>query len=293
MSVLASKRNLSSIQYVQSFLDLNDSFRKILDHVPKRRQPYICRPIRRILSRIYSMIVEVSDKYFSFGIKLKNEQEQAQTIIGELLSLQKPLLVLWCIEGYKESKMRMMANSINQEIFYVARMGGITEERRIFVARWHDVEFLDNMVKLVKTIHSKVIHLPYGYKESTGYDLVDLANEGLTELLGGMKIICSKLGLQFSEKKTRIAHVNEGFTFLKVRYLVLPSGKVVRKLSRKGVVRMRRRLKKLKRMVDNGILATSDAFASYQSWDAHSRCADSFRTRNEMRTLYNTLFFKE
>lgn len=211
MSVLASKRNLSSIQYVQSFLDLNDSFRKILDHVPKRRQPYICRPIRRILSRVYSMIVEVSDKYFSFGIKLKNEQEQAQTIIGELLSLQKPLLVLWCIEDYKESKMRMMANSINQEIFYVARMGGITEERRIFVARWRDVEFLDNMVKLVKTIHSKVIHLPYGYKESTGYDLVDLANEALAELFLANEDIPTTREMY----KERISHISTAINKLK------------------------------------------------------------------------------
>lgn len=250
----------------------------------------------RLLKHLRSAIAEYGTDFYVLAFDFKSyfdsiPHKTCRYVLGKYFESEIVDITMQIIKQYhlakikkikdKQERLSMLAKLDNDELRGICLGSQVSQTMALLVPN-----DLDHYIKDICGVKGYVRYMDDGV-------VFGKTKEGLTELLGGMKIVCSKLGLQFSEKKTRIAHVNEGFTFLKVRYLVLPSGKVVRKLSRKGVVRMRRRLKKLKRMVDNGILATSDAFASYQSWDAHSRCADSFRTRNEMRTLYNTLFFKE
>lgn len=112
----------------------------------------------------------------------------------------------------------------------------------------------------------------------------------LANLYSEMKKIATELGLTFNEKKTRIVKLSKGFVFMKVRYRLLPTGKVVRTLTRAGIVRMRRKLKKLKGLVDAGILTYDDVYNSMQSWLAHSYIANSYHARRNMLKLYNELF---
>lgn len=112
----------------------------------------------------------------------------------------------------------------------------------------------------------------------------------LANLYSGMKEITNELGLTFNDKKTRIVKMSRGFVFMKVRYRLMPTGKVVRTLTRAGIVRMRRKLKKLKGLVNAGMLTYEDAYNSMQSWVAHSYVADSYHARHNMLRLYNELF---
>ena len=114
--------------------------------------------------------------------------------------------------------------------------------------------------------------------------------EELKELYEGMKEICEQLGLHFNEKKTHIVPVRKGFTFLKVIYSVTDTGKIVKRLTRKGIVRMRRKLKKFKPKVDRGEMTMKNVYDSYQSWREHSRVANSYHTRKNMEKLYKDLF---
>lgn len=112
----------------------------------------------------------------------------------------------------------------------------------------------------------------------------------LHDLLERMKEICNNLGLTFNVKKTRIVKVSRGFVFMKVRYRVTSTGKVVRTLTRAGIVRMRRKLKKFRRLVDDGRITLDDVYNSMQSWLAHSKVALSYHTKRSMLKLYNQLF---
>lgn len=112
----------------------------------------------------------------------------------------------------------------------------------------------------------------------------------LQNLLEKMKEICDKLGLTFNTKKTRIVKASRGFVFMKVRYRVTPTGKIVRTLTRAGIVRMRRKLKKFRKMVDNGKISLDDVYNSMQSWLAHADVALSYHTKRSMLKLYNQLF---
>ena len=84
--------------------------------------------------------------------------------------------------------------------------------------------------------------------------------------------------------------MSRGFVFMKVRYRLMPTGKVVRTLTRAGIVRMRRKLKKLKGLTNAGVLTYEDAYNSMQSWVAHSYIANSYHARRNMFRLYNELF---
>lgn len=112
----------------------------------------------------------------------------------------------------------------------------------------------------------------------------------LHDLLKKMKGICDKLGLTFNVKKTRIVKVSRGFVFMKVRYRVTSTRKIIRTLTRAGIVRMRRKLKKFRRLVNEGKITLDDVYNSMQSWLAHSKVALAYHTRRNMLKLYNQLF---
>lgn len=112
----------------------------------------------------------------------------------------------------------------------------------------------------------------------------------LMDLLEKMKVVVSELGLQFNEKKTRIIKMTKGIVFMKIKYNVTKTGKLIKRLTRAGIVRMRRKLKKLRRLVDIGKVKLDDVYNSMQSWLAHSYLALSYKTRRGMLRLYNSLF---
>ena len=123
-------------------------------------------------------------------------------------------------------------------------------------------------------------------------DGVILSNdkEFLHKLYAEMKRISNDLGLTFNDKKTRIVKSTKGFTFLKTQYSVTSTGGVVKRLARTGTVRMRRKMKKFKRLVDSEEMTLDDVYNSIQSWVAHSKIAKSYCTRRSMLRLYNDLF---
>lgn len=123
-------------------------------------------------------------------------------------------------------------------------------------------------------------------------DGVILSNDKqfLHNLYQEMKLICNDLGLTFNERKTKIVKMSRGFVFLKVRYRVTQNGKVLKTLTRAGIVRMRRKLKKFRKQVDIGRMTYDDVFNSFQSWLSHSKIAMAYNTKRSMLKLYNELF---
>ena len=116
------------------------------------------------------------------------------------------------------------------------------------------------------------------------------SKEYLTRLLNDMKVLCEKLGLHFNTKKTMIVKASKCFSFMKIKYRVTSTGKIVRKLSRQGVVRMRRKLKKFKTLLQDGKITLDDVYNSFQSWLSITSKVLSYKTKRSMLKLYNQLF---
>lgn len=112
----------------------------------------------------------------------------------------------------------------------------------------------------------------------------------LHKLRSEMEVVCNELGLAFNETKTRIVKASRGFMFMKVRYRITSTGKIVRSLAKSGIARMRRKLKKFSGLVRAGRMTMDDVYNSMQSWVAHSYVAHSYHARKNMLKLYNSLF---
>lgn len=142
---------------------------------------------------------------------------------------------------------------------------------------------LDHYVKDYKGIKHYIRYMDDGVVFSD-------SKEFLHQLYSEMKIICDELGLTFNDKKTKIVKISKGFVFMKVRYRVTKNGKIIKTLTKPGIVRMRRKLKKFRKLVDKGYMTMDDVFNSIQSWVSHSYVAMAYKTRKNMLKLYNDLF---
>lgn len=114
--------------------------------------------------------------------------------------------------------------------------------------------------------------------------------DDLNRLYNGMIKICNELGLNFNTKKTHIIKMTKGVTFMKIKYRITSTGKLIKKLSRSGITRMRKKLKRFRKLVDTGKMTLDDVYNSMQSWISHSYSALSYTSRKNMVSLYNKLF---
>ena len=119
--------------------------------------------------------------------------------------------------------------------------------------------------------------------------LIHPSKSYLQKCLECIKAICAELKITLNEKKTQIVKLTHGFTFLKVRYCLQPSGRIVRILPRVSITRMRRKLKSLRRMVDKGILTCMDVYQSVQSWAAYASNFNAYHSIQNVWKLYNQL----
>lgn len=142
---------------------------------------------------------------------------------------------------------------------------------------------LDHYVKDVWGIRG------YGRYMDDGY-VIHHDKAVLQAILDGIRAICDELEITLNTKKTQIIKLSHGFTFLKVRYYLLPSGKVIKKLHRRSIVRMRRKLKRFQKMYYAGKLTSADVYQSWQSWRAYARNFNAYRTIKRLGALYDWLF---
>ena len=123
--------------------------------------------------------------------------------------------------------------------------------------------------------------------------LIHKDKEYLEYCLTEIKRICDELGIKLNPKKTRIVPLDEGFWFLKGKYILLPSGKIVCKAKRDGIIRMKRKLKSFKKKYDLGLMSKEDVYPSYQSFRSHLLHFDSYYLVKNMDIFYKELFHEE
>lgn len=144
---------------------------------------------------------------------------------------------------------------------------------------------IDQFVKVVKGIR-------YYGRYMDDIFVIGKSKIELTHLLAEIKEKLSELKLEINEKKTHIVKLNHGFTFLQVKYNILPSGRILKRLSHGKIVREKRRLKAFKRMTDRGQMTENDVLLCYKSWRGtvvreHNACR---KTLDNLDALYKSLF---
>ena len=114
----------------------------------------------------------------------------------------------------------------------------------------------------------------------------------LERCLARIRSVCGELGIRLSEKKTRLMRITRT-TWLKARFYLTDTGKVVKKIYRRSVTRQRQKLKKMRRLLDDGKITIEDVARNMESWDGYARRFDAWHTRQSMRALYLNLYGKD
>lgn len=142
---------------------------------------------------------------------------------------------------------------------------------------------IDNYCKIVKSIRW------YGRYMDDSY-IISNDKQFLHDILKDITKIAAELGIFINHKKTKIVKVNRTFTFLKLRYRLTDTGHLMKRINPQTITRERRKLKKYRGLVDDGRMEVTDARNSFRSWYGSYEKLLSYRTKRNMKALYNDLF---
>jgi hypothetical protein len=121
------------------------------------------------------------------------------------------------------------------------------------------------------------------------FNLVHESKEFLEDCLAEILAKMDALGLELN-KKTHIYPLSHGLKFLKWRFILTDTGKVVRLMNKKSISKERRKLRKLKAKLEQGVIAMQDVRNNYQSWVANARRGNTRALILRMNTYYQELF---
>lgn len=147
------------------------------------------------------------------------------------------------------------------------------------------LDIIDHYVKVVKGVKY------YGRYMDDIFIISDSKHD-LAQLLSEIKEKLSEVLLDINERKTQIVTLRHNFTWLQTKYNILPSGRILKRMTRGKIVRERRRLKAFRKMLDEGRMTEAEVQNAYRSWRGsivkEYNCC--FRSLQRMDSLYKELF---
>lgn len=116
------------------------------------------------------------------------------------------------------------------------------------------------------------------------------SKEYLNAVLACIEQKCTECGITINRRKTHIVKLSHGFTWLKKRISYGENGRIVMRPCRDSITRQRRKLKKMRAMLDDGRITFEQVRRSYQSWRGSALKLDARRTVGAMDALFRELF---
>lgn len=101
------------------------------------------------------------------------------------------------------------------------------------------------------------------------------------------------LGLKLSNKKCRIIKLNQPITFLKSRFRIEESGRVVHRLGKASAARIRKKLRKFRKFVDSGRMTFDEVNGIFHAWIMGLQRGRNFRARVNAIRYFNNVFRAE
>lgn len=119
------------------------------------------------------------------------------------------------------------------------------------------------------------LRIKYYVRYMDDFILINEDKEKLNECLSYIKNEFQKLGLKLSVKKTQIFPITQPIHFLGYSYYLTDTGKVVKKLLPDKVSHERRKLRRMRNLVDDGKMSKEKMDKCFESWLAHATCEPS------------------
>jgi hypothetical protein len=129
----------------------------------------------------------------------------------------------------------------------------------------------------------------YGRYMDDGY-LIHENIDYLYQCLERIDEVCKSLGITLNRKKTRVIPIQKGIVFLKTKFVLTDTGRVLKKMSRSSMRAMRRKLFKFRKWVISGRFTMEDVRTAYESWRGHMRRGDSYKAIARTDKYFQYLF---
>ena len=121
--------------------------------------------------------------------------------------------------------------------------------------------------------------------------LISESKDYLWHCYDEIKRLCSAKGITINRKKTQIVKLSHGFPYMKGKYWLTETGKVIVKPGRDNTVRHRRKLKKFRKFLDKGEMPIEAIICAHNSYRGYIRTDyHSYRTVRSMDKLFHELF---
>ena len=120
--------------------------------------------------------------------------------------------------------------------------------------------------------------------------LIHESKEHLKECLEYINGWIEMVGMELNEKKTKIVTLRHGVDYLGFRFYLTENGKVVQKLLKKSIVHHKRKMKKMKKLLDSGKVTIEDCKKAHNGWKAHAKRGDTYYLLRKMDKRFNELF---
>lgn len=147
--------------------------------------------------------------------------------------------------------------------------------------------YLSNLDNYIKS----VLRVKYYGRYMDDMILFSNSKEELQATLESIKEKLAEIKLEISEKKTHISKLSQGFTYMQIKYLIV-GNKIIKRPTRAKITRERRRLKKYKKLYEQGLMNELEIHNCYKSWRNNiiKECKYCTRSIGNMDELYNELF---
>lgn len=146
---------------------------------------------------------------------------------------------------------------------------------------------LDNMIKNDLRIKS------YGRYMDDLY-IIHHDLEYLHHCLEEIAKICETLKINLNPHKIKFHKLSRGFNYMKMKYKVLPSGKILSKVAPKSMKRMKHKLKAFNEWItdnnENKKFTKADAFNSYMSFEGYIKTVSTYLSVESLKTFFQRMF---
>lgn len=133
------------------------------------------------------------------------------------------------------------------------------------------------------------MHVDIYVRYMDDFIVVDSDKERLKECVAYIREALGKEGLSLNEKSC-MHRLEDGIVYLHRRFILTETGKVVVRFDRAKIAQERRKLKKLKALLDSGKIGMDAVENHYQSWYSSAVKVSSFGMLKSMNKFYTEVF---
>ena len=152
------------------------------------------------------------------------------------------------------------------------------------VSQLTELAVLDDLDHYIK----ERLHIRHYLRYMDDFILIHEDRAVLENVLKDITEKLAALGLTLNNK-TQIYPLKQGVIWLKWRFILTDTGKVVRRIGRKSVVRERRKLKRMAKLAESGRISADALKESFNSWKAHAQRGNCRKIISDMEELLNRL----